>query len=77
MLCLAERYEELYCFSYNPNIDKEERQQEWDLLDVKADYSRMGLPNSLWKLSHVNRDYKVSRPNYTVERMYYFILMWT
>uniref|UniRef100_A0A8C4HXR9 Myotubularin related protein 7a n=1 Tax=Dicentrarchus labrax TaxID=13489 RepID=A0A8C4HXR9_DICLA len=53
-------YEELYCFSYKPNVDEEERRQEWDFLGLKADYSRMGLPNSLWKLSPVNRHYKVS-----------------
>ncbi|KAM8908315.1 myotubularin-related protein 7a isoform 2-T2 [Spinachia spinachia] len=43
-----------------PNVDEEERRQEWDFLDLKADYSRMGLPNSLWKLSPVNQHYKVS-----------------
>uniref|UniRef100_A0A667ZLA5 Myotubularin related protein 7a n=1 Tax=Myripristis murdjan TaxID=586833 RepID=A0A667ZLA5_9TELE len=59
-LSQPECYEELYCFSYKPNIDKEERQQQWDFLDLKAEFSRMGVPNSLWKLSSVNRDYKVS-----------------
>ncbi|XP_034037794.1 myotubularin-related protein 7a [Thalassophryne amazonica] len=59
-LSQPECYEELYCFSYKPNVDKEERWQEWDFLDLKADYSRMGLPNSLWKLSPVNQHYKVS-----------------
>ncbi|KAM4622152.1 myotubularin-related protein 7a [Polymixia lowei] len=59
-LSQPERYEELYCISYNPNIDKEERQKEWGFLDLKADYSRQGIPNSLWKLSPVNQEYKVS-----------------
>ncbi|KAI3351959.1 hypothetical protein L3Q82_020792 [Scortum barcoo] len=59
-LSQPESYEELYCFSYKPNVDDEERRQEWDFLELKADYSRMGLPNSLWKLSPVNRRYKVS-----------------
>lgn len=59
-LSQPERYEELYCFSYKPHVDGEERRQEWDFLDLKADYSRMGLPNSLWKLSPVNQHYKVS-----------------
>ncbi|KAM7389427.1 hypothetical protein PAMP_023408 [Pampus punctatissimus] len=59
-LSQPESYEELYCFSYKPNVDEEERLQEWDFLDHKADYSRMGLPNCLWKLSPVNRHYKVS-----------------
>nr|XP_020485345.1 LOW QUALITY PROTEIN: myotubularin-related protein 7-like [Labrus bergylta] len=59
-LSQPESYEELYCITYKPNVDEEERRQEWDLLDLKADYSRMGLPNSLWKLSPVNQHYKVS-----------------
>uniref|UniRef100_A0A671WCA3 Myotubularin related protein 7a n=1 Tax=Sparus aurata TaxID=8175 RepID=A0A671WCA3_SPAAU len=59
-LSQPETYEELYCFSFNPNVDDEERRQEWDFLDLKADYRRMGLPNSLWKLSTVNQHYKVS-----------------
>ncbi|XP_006781866.1 myotubularin-related protein 7a [Neolamprologus brichardi] len=59
-LSQPERYDELYCFSYKPNVDENERRQEWDFLDLKADYSRMGLPSSLWKLSPVNQHYKVS-----------------
>ncbi|XP_053180339.1 myotubularin-related protein 7a [Scomber japonicus] len=59
-LSQPESYEELYCFSFKPNIDEEERRQEWDFLDLKSEYSRMGLPNSLWKLSPVNHHYKVS-----------------
>lgn len=61
VLWIAERYEELYCFSYNSKTDEQERRQEWDLLDVTADYNRMGLPNSLWKLSPINQQYKVGR----------------
>ncbi|XP_057707151.1 myotubularin-related protein 7a [Corythoichthys intestinalis] len=59
-LSQPERYEELYCFSYKPGFDEKERQQEWDFLDLRSEYSRMGIPNSLWKLSLINRHYKVS-----------------
>lgn len=59
-LSRPESYEELYCFSYNPNGAKEQRQLDWAFLDLKAEYGRMGLPNSLWKLSPVNCEYKVS-----------------
>ncbi|XP_054648500.1 myotubularin-related protein 7a isoform X1 [Dunckerocampus dactyliophorus] len=59
-LSQPESYEELYCFSYKPNMDEKESGQEWDFVDLRAEYSRMGLPNSLWKLSFVNRRYKVS-----------------
>ncbi|XP_049604550.1 myotubularin-related protein 7a isoform X2 [Syngnathus scovelli] len=58
-LSQPERYDELYCFSYKPN-DEKERRQEWDFLDLRAEYSRMGIPNSLWKHSLVNQHYKVS-----------------
>lgn len=71
VLFVAESYEELYCFSYKPNIDGDKRWQEWDFLDVTADYNRMGLPDSLWKLSPVNRHYKVS------ELTSVFNLVWT
>ncbi|XP_068182181.1 myotubularin-related protein 7a [Antennarius striatus] len=59
-LSQPESYDELYCFSYKPNVDEEERRQEWDFLDVRGDFRRMGLPNSLWKLSTANQHYKVS-----------------
>uniref|UniRef100_A0A8C7WRH3 Myotubularin related protein 7a n=1 Tax=Oryzias sinensis TaxID=183150 RepID=A0A8C7WRH3_9TELE len=57
-LSQPEKYEELYCFSYKPNVPQ--RRQEWAFVDARADYRRMGLPNSQWKLSSVNRHYKVS-----------------
>ncbi|XP_043983426.1 myotubularin-related protein 7a [Gambusia affinis] len=59
-LSQPERYEELYCFSYKPNVDDEERRREWAFVDLQADFSRMGLPNAQWKLSPVNQHYKVS-----------------
>ncbi|XP_023577804.1 myotubularin-related protein 7 isoform X2 [Octodon degus] len=53
------KYEELYCFSFNPKLDKEEREQGWMLIDLSEEYKRMGLPNNFWQLSDVNRDYRV------------------
>ncbi|XP_043918346.1 myotubularin-related protein 7 [Protopterus annectens] len=53
------RYEELYCFSFNPKLDKEEREAGWKLIDLRAEYSRMGIPNSLWQVTDANRDYRV------------------
>lgn len=54
------KYEELYCFSFNPKLDKEEREQGWMLIDLGEEYKRMGLPSNYWQLSDVNRDYRVS-----------------
>ncbi|KAG9272614.1 myotubularin-related protein 7 [Astyanax mexicanus] len=58
-LSRAERYEELYCFSFKPNLDKTERDQAWNFIDLRAEYSRMGVPNKLWHLSPINREYRV------------------
>lgn len=54
------KYEELYCFSFNPKLDKEEREQGWKLVDLNEEYNRMGIPNNYWQISDVNRDYGVS-----------------
>ncbi|XP_006000144.1 myotubularin-related protein 7 isoform X1 [Latimeria chalumnae] len=53
------KYEELYCFLFNPKLDKEERKEGWNLIDLKAEYNRMGVLSSLWQIAHVNRDYRV------------------
>ncbi|XP_062495010.1 myotubularin-related protein 7 isoform X3 [Pezoporus occidentalis] len=53
------KYEELYCFSFNPKLDKEEREQGWKLVDLNKEYNRMGIPNNYWQISDVNRDYGV------------------
>nr|XP_048297686.1 myotubularin-related protein 7 [Myodes glareolus] len=53
------KYEELYCFSFNPKLDKEEREQGWLLIDLSEEYERMGLPDNYWQLSDVNREYRV------------------
>lgn len=54
------KYEELYCFSFNPKLDREEREQGWMLIDLSEEYKRMGLLDNYWQLSDVNRDYRVS-----------------
>ncbi|XP_074922533.1 phosphatidylinositol-3-phosphate phosphatase MTMR7 [Chelonoidis abingdonii] len=53
------KYEELYCFSFNPKLDKEEREQGWKLVGLNEEYNRMGVPNKCWQISDVNRDYQV------------------
>ncbi|KAJ6662289.1 hypothetical protein lerEdw1_012453 [Lerista edwardsae] len=53
------RYDELYAFSYNPKQNEDERVQGWQLFDLAEEYNRMGVANSDWQLSDVNRDYKI------------------
>lgn len=57
---LSEQYEELYCFSFKPNFNKAERDKNWDFIDLKAEYSRMGVPNKLWHVTSINQEYRVS-----------------
>ncbi|NWR38716.1 MTMR8 protein, partial [Tachuris rubrigastra] len=51
--------EELYAFSYNPKMSKENREIGWKLIDLKLDYQRMGIPNDCWEITDVNKDYEV------------------
>ncbi|XP_023190168.1 myotubularin-related protein 7-like isoform X2 [Xiphophorus maculatus] len=53
------RYSELYCLSFNPNANKEEREESWSFIDLKADYRRMGVPNNLWVATAANSEYRV------------------
>lgn len=59
-LFVSVKYEELYCFSFNPKLDKEEREKGWKLVNLSEEYNRMGIPNSYWQISDVNREYGVS-----------------
>ncbi|KAG5263417.1 hypothetical protein AALO_G00264620 [Alosa alosa] len=58
-LSQPERYEDLYCFSYNPKSDKDESTCKWNFIDAKADYHRMKIPNQLWQTTSTNQDYRV------------------
>ncbi|XP_031979666.1 myotubularin-related protein 8 isoform X1 [Corvus moneduloides] len=51
--------EELYAFSYNPKMSKENREMGWKLIDLKLDYQRMGIPNDYWEVTDINKDYEV------------------
>nr|XP_040022925.1 myotubularin-related protein 6 [Gasterosteus aculeatus aculeatus] len=52
-------YEELYAFSYNPKQSDQQRDEGWQLIDLGAEFERMGVPCDQWQLTNVNRDYKV------------------
>ncbi|KAM4584926.1 phosphatidylinositol-3-phosphate phosphatase MTMR7-like isoform 1-T1 [Odontesthes bonariensis] len=58
-LSRPEKYSELYCLSFNPNANKEERQESWSFIDLMADYKRMGVPNNLWVSTAANSEYRV------------------
>lgn len=57
---LSEKYSELYCLSFNPSVNKEEREESWNFIDLMADYKRMGVPNNLWVATAANSEYRVS-----------------
>ncbi|XP_036414314.1 myotubularin-related protein 6 [Colossoma macropomum] len=52
-------YGELYAFSYNPKQNEQQREEGWQLIDLGAEFERMGVPCDQWQLTDVNRDYKV------------------
>lgn len=52
-------YDELYAFSYNPKQNEQQRGEGWQLIDLGAEFERMGVPCDQWQLTDVNRDYKV------------------
>uniref|UniRef100_A0A672IM16 Myotubularin phosphatase domain-containing protein n=1 Tax=Salarias fasciatus TaxID=181472 RepID=A0A672IM16_SALFA len=52
-------YEELYAFSYNPKQNDQQREEGWQLIDLGAEFERMGVPCDQWQLTDVNRHYKV------------------
>lgn len=54
-------YQELYAFSYNPKQNDQQREEGWQLIDLAAEYERMGVPCDQWQLTDVNREYKVMK----------------
>ncbi|XP_068448233.1 myotubularin-related protein 7-like isoform X3 [Clinocottus analis] len=58
-LSRPEKYSELYCLSFNPNVNKVEREESWNFIDIMADFKRMGVPNNLWVATAVNNEYRV------------------
>lgn len=57
--CFPVKPEELYAFSYNPKMSKENREMGWKLIDLRLDYQRMGIPNDSWEITDINKDYEV------------------
>ncbi|XP_067114254.1 myotubularin-related protein 7-like [Osmerus mordax] len=58
-LSRPEKYADLYCLSFNPSLNKQEREESWDFLDVMEDYRHMGVPNNLWVTTAANSEYRV------------------
>ncbi|XP_059407984.1 myotubularin-related protein 7b isoform X1 [Carassius carassius] len=58
-LSRPECYGELFCFSFNPNLDKELREKAWGFIDLKAEFSRMGIPSNLWHVTAANHEYRL------------------
>lgn len=40
-------------------MNKEEREESWNFIDLTADYKRMGVPNNLWVTTVANGEYRV------------------
>lgn len=67
--------EELYAFSYNPKMSKENREIGWKLIDLKVDYQRMGIPNDCWEITDVNKYYEVilAQSSHLVQYLFFVI----
>ena len=56
----AEKYSQLYAFHYKPKEGELVKQSSgWALFDSQNEYSRMGVPNELWRSTSLNYDYEV------------------
>ncbi|TUE36587.1 Myotubularin-related protein 8 [Bagarius yarrelli] len=52
--------EELRLIHADINVQSaDERRRGWDLININADFSRMGLPNEFWEISDLNSSYEV------------------
>lgn len=57
----AEKYSELYAFHYKPKEGEMVKQSSgWALFDSQNEYSRMGVPNELWRSTSLNSEYEVN-----------------
>ena len=61
LFCIhVEKYSDLYAFHYQPKEGEMVKQSSgWALFDSQNEYSRMGLPNDLWRSTSLNSDYEV------------------
>lgn len=51
--------EELYCFHYTASNEGLPKHLGWNKFDLQAEFARMGVPNSLWVATSINRDYEI------------------
>ncbi len=62
---ISVKEEDLYAFLYNPHQNEEDRRQGWEFISVANDFSRMGLSNEYWEISHLNKNYEVASSYYS------------
>ncbi|XP_069747539.1 myotubularin-related protein 6 isoform X2 [Narcine bancroftii] len=53
------KYEDLYAFSFHPKKTDYEREMGWKVINLNDEYRRLGIPNDIWQLTDVNRNYKI------------------
>ena len=67
----AEKYSELYAFHYKPKEGELVKQSSgWALFDSQNEYSRMGVPNELWRSTSLNSEYEVCTWCFIVYHVY-------
>lgn len=60
------KVDELYAFLYNPKQNEVERSEGWAVMDLAADFKRMGLPNDHWETTELNKDYEVASSSFCI-----------
>jgi hypothetical protein len=62
LTCKLGRIEKLYAFSYRPQPPERDL-DSWNLYNAREEWKRLGIsnddPNCAWRISDINKDYKV------------------
>uniref|UniRef100_A0A0P5Q1A2 phosphatidylinositol-3,5-bisphosphate 3-phosphatase n=1 Tax=Daphnia magna TaxID=35525 RepID=A0A0P5Q1A2_9CRUS len=51
--------EDLYCFHYTSSLEEIPRTAGWTFFDLETEFQRMGVPNSNWTMTNLNKDYQL------------------
>uniref|UniRef100_UPI00358DFFDC myotubularin-related protein 7-like isoform X2 n=1 Tax=Myxine glutinosa TaxID=7769 RepID=UPI00358DFFDC len=54
------QYEDLYAFSYKAKASSAERQDGWNLINLRVEFGRIGMPSKHWQLTNINKNYQAA-----------------
>lgn len=56
--CFSASIDKLYAFIFTQSDDTP-KSYGWEMYDTQTEYLRLGVPNELWVLTNINKDYEV------------------